>query len=96
MTAKDYRPWEIPRLIGRCASCGDDCTLNEHGLCVVCTGSTRETPTWAPAFPSTLSGGTVVKPDSDTAPSLHAVARPTESAGAGNFSDEPRRSRDTW
>lgn len=95
MSAKDYRPWEIPRLIGRCASCGEECTLTEHGLCVVCTGSTRETPTWAPAFPSALSGGTVAKPDSDTAPSLHAVARPTGSAGAGNF-DEARRSRDAW
>ena len=93
MSTKDYRPWEIPRLIGRCASCGDECTLTEHGLCVVCTGSTRETPTWAPAFPSALSGGTVVKPDSDTAPSLPTVARPTGSAGAGNFA---RRSRDTW
>ena len=95
MTTKDYRPWEIPRLIGRCASCGDECTMNEHGLCDACTGSTRETPTWAPAFPSALSGGTAALPDSDTAPSLHAVARPTESAGAGNF-DEARRSRDTW
>ena len=95
MSAKDYRPWERPRIIGRCASCGDDCTLNEHGLCVVCTGSTRETPTWAPALPSALSGGTAALPDSDTAPSLHAVARPTGSAGAGNFG-EARRSRDTW
>lgn len=95
MTAKDYRPWELPRLIARCASCGQRCTLTEHGLCDACTGSTRETPTWAPAFPSALSGGTAALPDSDTAPSLHAVARPTESAGAGNF-DEPSRSRDTW
>ena len=96
MTPKDYRPWERPRLIGRCASCGKECTLTEHGLCDTCTGSTRETPAWAPACPSALSGGAVVEPDSDTAPSLHAVARPTESAGAGSFSDEPRRSRGTW
>jgi len=96
MTPKDYRPWEIPRLIGRCADCGDDCTLNEHDLCDTCTGSTRETPTWAPAFPSALSGGTAALPDSDTAPSLPTVARPTGSAGAGSFADEPRRSRDTW
>ena len=95
MTAKDYRPWEIQRLIGRCASCGDECTLNEHGLCVVCTGSTRDTATWAPAFPSPVAGGTAAMPDSDTAPSLPTVARPTGSAGSGNF-DEPRRSRDTW
>ena len=95
MVSADYRPWEIQRLVGRCADCGDECTLTENGLCVVCTGSTRETPTWAPAFPSALSGGTAALPDSDTAPSLHAVARPTESAGAGNF-DETRRSRDTW
>ena len=94
MSTKDYRLWERPRLIGRCASCGDDCTLNEHGLCDTCTGSTRETPTWAPAFQSALSGGPVALPDSDTAPSLHAVARPTESAGAGN--SFTRRSRDTW
>jgi len=95
MSAKDYRPWEIPLLIGRCAGCGNECTLNEHGLCDTCTGSTRETPTWAPAFPLPVAGGTVVKPDSDTAPSLPTVARTTESAGSGNF-DEARRSRDTW
>lgn len=89
----NYRHWEVPRLVGRCASCGQRCTLNEHGLCDTCTGSTRETPTWAPAFPSALSGGTAALPDSDTAPSLHAVARPTESAGAGSFA---RRSRGTW
>jgi len=94
MTPKDYRPWEIPRLIGRCADCGDDCTLNEHDLCVVCTGSTRDTATWAPAFPLPVAGGTAALPDSDTAPSLPTVARPTGSAGAGNFST--RRSRDTW
>ena len=95
MSTKDYRPREIPRLIGRCASCGQRCTLTEHGLCDTCTGSTRDTATWAPAFPSPVAGGTAALPDSDTAPSLPTVARPTESAGAGNF-DEARRSRDTW
>lgn len=94
MVSADYRPWERPRLIARCASCGQRCTLTEHGLCDTCS-STRETQAWAPAFPSALSGGTAALPDSDTAPSLHAVARPTGSAGAGTF-DEPRRSRDTW
>jgi len=54
----NYRPWERPRLVGRCASCSDECALNENGLCTTCAhGSTRETPTWAPAFPSALSGG---------------------------------------
>lgn len=95
MTPKDYRPWEVPRLIARCASCGDECTLNEHGLCDTCTGSTRDTTAWAPAFPSPVAGGTAALPDSDTAPSLPTVARPTGSAGAGNF-DDTRRSRDTW
>lgn len=95
MTPKDYRPWERPRLIARCASCGQRCTLTEHGLCDTCTGSTRDTATWAPAFPSPVAGGTAALPDSDTAPSLPTVARPTESAGAGTF-NEPRRSRDTW
>ena len=93
MRAKDYRPREIQSRVGRCASCGRRCTLTDHGLCDTCTGSTRETPTWAPAFPSALSGGTAALPDSDTAPSLPTVARPTGSAGAGNFA---RRSRDTW
>lgn len=93
MTPKDYRPWERPRLVGRCASCGHRCTLTEHGLCDTCSGSTRDTTAWAPAFPSPVAGGEAL-PDGQT-PSLPTVARPTESAGAGNF-DEPRRSRDTW
>ena len=90
MSAKDYRPWERPRLIGRCASCGDDCTLNEHGLCVVCTGSTRDTATWAPAFPSALSGGRK-EPDPDA--SSYGSRPTTQSAGSADF---PCRSRDTW
>lgn len=96
MTAKDYRPWERPRLVGLCADCGEECTLTEYGLCDTCTGSTRETPTWAPAFPSALSGAPPLCLTATPPPSLHAVARPTESAGAGNFADEPRRRRDTW
>ena len=96
VSAKDYRPWERPRLIGRCASCGQRCALTGYGLCDTCAHiATRGTTEWAPAFPSSVAGGTAALPDSDTAPSLHAVARPTESAGAGNF-DETRLSRDTW
>lgn len=94
MTPKDYRPWERPRLVARCASCGQRCTLTEHGLCDTCTGSTRETQTWAPAFPSALSGGEAM-PEGQT-PSLPTVARPTGSAGAGTFDETTRRSRDTW
>jgi hypothetical protein len=94
MTPKDYRPWERPRLVGRCASCGQRCTLTEHGLCDTCSGSTRDTTAWAPAFPSPVAGGEAL-PDSQT-PSLPTVARPTESAGAGTFDEPPRRSRDTW
>ena len=94
MSAKDYRPWERPRLIGRCASCGQRCTLTEHGLCDTCTGSTRETPTWAPAFPSPASRSRTV-PDGHScqAASLPTIERPIESAGAASFSCQ---SRDTW
>ena len=92
MTPKDYRPWERPRLIARCASCGDESTLSEYGLCDTCSGSTRETQTWAPALPSALSEGQT-EPDSKPS-SLPTVARPTGSAGAGSF--DARRSRDAW
>lgn len=93
MSTKDYRPWERPRPAGLCADCGHHQPLTENGLCHACS-TTRETAAWAPAFPSPLSGGQT-EPDSKPS-SLPAVARPTGSAGAGNFADEPRRSRDAW
>lgn len=94
MSAKEYRPWEMPRITILCASCDERTNTTQYGLCEACTHRhTRGTTTWAPALPSALSVGTAALPDSDTAPSLPTVARPTESAGAGNFA---RRSRDAW
>ena len=53
MSAKDYRPWERPRMIARCASCGQRCTLTQYGLCDTCTyRHTRGTTIWGPVFPS--------------------------------------------
>ncbi len=78
------------RVLARCASCGQRCTLSENGLCDTCTGSTRETQTWAPAFPSALSGGEK-EPDPDAS---SYGSRPTiESAGSARFYGG---SRDTW
>ena len=95
MSTKDYRPWERPRLIGRCASCGQRCALTGYGLCDTCAHiATRGTTAWAPAFQSPVAGG---KPELDgPISSLPAVVRPTGSAGAGNFTDEPSQSRDVW
>lgn len=96
VSAKDYRPWEMPRITILCASCGERTNTTQYGLCEACTHRyTRGTTTWAPAFPSALSGAPPLCLTATPPPSLHAVARPTESAGAGNF-DEARRSRDTW
>ena len=96
VSAKDYRPWEVQRRAGRCASCGERTTTTQYGLCETCTHRhTRGTTTWAPAFPSPASRSRTV-PDgrSCSAASLPAVEPPTQSAGAASF--PARRSRDAW
>ena len=91
MSTKDYRPWEVLRLIARCASCGDECTLTENGLCQQCENKTRGNQAWAPAFPPVTSGRAAERPDGQP-PSFGS--RPTiESAGSAIFYG---RSRDTW
>ena len=90
MSTKDYRPWEVLRLIARCASCGDECTLTENGLCQQCEKNTRGNQAWAPAFPPVTSGGEK-EPDLDAS---SFGSRPTiESAGSARFYGW---SRDTW
>ena len=91
MTAKDYRPWEIPRLIGLCAGCGNECTLTGNGLCQQCENKTRGNQAWAPAFPPVTSGRTAARPDGRL---LSYLSWPTtESAGSARFYG---RSRDAW
>ena len=91
VTAKDYRPWEIPRLVGLCAGCADECTLTENGLCQQCENKTRGNQAWAPALPPVTSGRTAERPDGQP-PSFGS--RPTiESAGSARFYGG---SRDTW
>ena len=90
VSAKEYRPWEIPRRVGRCADCGDERTLTENGLCQRCEKNTRGNQAWAPALPPVTSGGRK-EPDPDAS---SFGSRPTiESAGSARFYGW---SRDTW
>ena len=91
VTAKDYRPWERPRLIGRCADCGDNKHLADNGLCADCEQLTRGKQAFAPAFTPATSERAAARPDG-RAPSYLSWPT-TESAGSAEF---PRMSRDTW
>ena len=91
VTAKDYRPWEIPRLIGRCADCGNECTLTVNGLCQRCENKTRGNRAWAPALPPVTSERSAARPDG-RAPSYTSWPT-TEIAGSARFYG---RSRDAW
>ena len=87
----DYRPWESPRLVGRCADCGDECTLTENGLCQQCENKTRGNQAWAPALPPVTSERKAARPDCQSRSDL---SRPTtQSAGSARFYGG---SRDTW
>lgn len=91
VSAKEYRPWEIPRCVGRCADCGDECTLAENGLCPRCEKNTRGNQAWAPAFPPVTSERMAARPDGQ---SHSCLSWPTiESAGSARFYS---RSRDAW
>ena len=92
MTAKDYRPWERPRLIGRCASCGENHMLTGNGLCAYCEQQyNRGHQAAAPAFQPATSERTAARPDGRL---LSFGSRPTiESAGSARFCGG---SRDTW
>ena len=95
VSAKEYRPWEMPRITILCASCGERTNTTQYGLCEACTHRhTRGTTTWAPAFPSPASLRRTA-PDGRSCPaeSLPPIEPPIQSAGAALF---PRRSRDTW
>ena len=90
VVSADYRPWEIQRLVGRCASCGETKRLEENGLCAGCENKTRGNQAWAPALPPVTSGGRK-EPDPDAS---SFGSRPTiESAGSARFYGG---SRDTW
>ena len=92
MVSADYRPWEIQRLVGRCASCGETKRLEENGLCAGCENKTRGNQAWAPAFPPVTSGGRKEPdPDASSFGSIAGGLKALEPAIS-----YPRRSRDAW
>ena len=93
MVSADYRPWEIQRLVGRCASCGETKRLEENGLCAGCENKTRGNQAWAPALPPVTSGRTAERPDGQP-PSFISIAGGLKALEPAI--SYPRRSRDAW
>lgn len=93
VSAKEYRPWEIPRCVGRCADCGDECTLAENGLCPRCEKNTRDHQASAPAFRPVISAREVARPD-DRSRSFGSIAGGLKALEPAI--SYPRRSRDAW
>ena len=92
MSAKEYRPWEVPRRAGNYASCGENHMLTGNGLCAYCEQQyNRGHQAAAPAFQPATSERAAARPDG-RAPSYMSWPT-TESAGSAEFS---RRLRDTW
>ena len=91
MSAKEYRPWEMPRIIGRRADCGDNKHLADNGLCADCEQLTRGKQAFAPAFTPATSERMAVRPDGQSHSCLSWPT--TQSAGSARFYG---RSRDTW
>ena len=91
MSAKEYRLWEMPRIIGRCADCGDNKHLADNGLCADCEQLTRGKQAFAPAFTPATSERMAVRPDGQSHSCLSWPT--TQSAGSADFQ---RGLRDTW
>lgn len=93
MVSADYRPWEIQRLVGRCASCGETKRLEENGLCAGCENKTRDHQASAPAFRPVISAREVARPD-DRSRSFGSIAGGLKALEPAI--SYPRRSRDAW
>ena len=89
MVSSGYKPWQRAM---RCASCGENRTLTNNGICADCEQQhNRGHQAAAPAFQPATSERSAARPDG-RAPSYLSWPT-TESAGSADFS---RRLRDTW